>query len=116
MAARCAGLRNSRAGVRRTARLFLRHDRLRRGPGPRCIVLNDRHLGADRLERRELIGPLSCFCGATCWNSPVLDAALEVGADLAVGGFSHAAPQGIAEDVALIGDGLALEVAVAGDS
>ena len=39
---------------------------------------------------------------------------LEAGANLGIGGFAHAATQGVAEDVALIGDGLALKAAVAG--
>ena len=38
----------------------------------------------------------------------------DAGANLGVGGFAHAAPQGIAEEGALIGDSLALEAAFAG--
>src|SRR5271156_2678878 len=40
---------------------------------------------------------------------------LEAGAHLGIGGFAHAAPQCIAEDVTFIGDGLALEAAMAGE-
>ena len=56
--------------------------------------------------------PEAYFAASTERKSPRSAPRLEVGANLGIGRLSHAAPQRIAEDEPLIGDGLALEETV----
>ncbi len=58
--------------------------------------------------------PSRASAPGTAWNSPEATRASKLARTCRIGGFAHAAPQGITEDVAFIGDGLALEAAVAG--
>lgn len=93
--------------------VILAHDRLD------CVlslldVLDGRRLLGNGIAGRELPPGVVLLSGCELKLSGGLPL-LEIVAYLAVSKIAHAAPQGVAHDVSLIGDGLALEVAALGE-
>ncbi len=92
--------------------LLDRHDLFSSAP-PLLHSLQEFFLGANGFRGGELPRGVVLLPGYKL-ELPRGQAGFHAGADLPISGFAHTAPQGIAEESALVGDGLALEAALAG--